>query len=214
MADARSERGALPFDWDDSIAHLSARDRRLATLIARARPVRFELAHTQSLFHALCESIVYQQLSGKAAATIFGRVRAIYAPKRFPTPAELAATNPAKLRAAGLSNAKTLAVLDLARRTEAGELPTLPQARRLSDDEIVERLTTVRGIGPWTVQMFLIFRLGRPDVLPTADLGVRKGFQLTYRKRELPTPDELIRHAEKWRPYRTVASWYMWRALE
>jgi DNA-3-methyladenine glycosylase II len=211
-----TRRGArdLPFDWDESIAHLSARDRRLAVLISRARPVRLELAHTQSLFHALCESIVYQQLSGRAAATIFGRVRAIYAPRRFPTPAELAATSPARLRAAGLSNAKTQAVQDLARRTEAGELPTLAQARRLSDDEVVERLTTVRGIGPWTVHMFLIFRLGRPDVLPTADLGVRKGFQLTYRKRELPTPDELTRHAEKWRPYRSVASWYMWRALE
>lgn len=206
---------ALPFDWDEALAHLRARDRRLGTLIDRHRPpVRLELAHTQSLFHALCESIVYQQLSGKAAATIFGRVRALYAPRRFPAPAELAATNPARLRAAGLSNAKTLAVLDLARQVQAGDVPTLAQARRLDDDEIVERLTGVRGIGPWTVHMFLIFRLGRPDVLPTADLGVRKGFQLTYRKKELPDPDALMKHAEKWRPYRTVGSWYMWRALD
>jgi 3-methyladenine DNA glycosylase/8-oxoguanine DNA glycosylase len=223
MSDAKRKAGALPFDWDAAVALLSSRDPRLRALITAtqaratrppARPLRLEVSHTQSLFHALCESIVYQQLSGKAAATIFGRVRSIYAPRRFPTPAALAATNPTKLRAAGLSNAKTLAVLDLARRTDAGELPTLPQARRLSDDEIIERLTAVRGIGPWTAHMFLIFRLGRPDVLPTADLGVRKGFQLTYRKRELPTPDDLTRHAEKWRPYRSVASWYMWRALD
>jgi methylated-DNA-[protein]-cysteine S-methyltransferase len=176
--------------------------------------VRLELARTQSLFHALCESIAYQQLSGKAAATIFGRVRAIYAPKRFPTPAELAATNPATLRTAGLSNAKTLAVLDLARRTAGGELPTLAQVRRMSDEEIVARLTVVRGIGPWTVHMLLIFRLGRPDVLPVADYGVRKGFQLTYKRKELPMADELATHAERWRPFRTMGAWYMWRALD
>jgi 3-methyladenine DNA glycosylase/8-oxoguanine DNA glycosylase len=180
----------------------------------RSRPIRLELSHTQSLFHALAESIVYQQLSGKAAATIFGRVRAIYAPKKFPTPADLAATPPERLRAAGLSNAKTAAMIDLARRTTSGELPTLAQLRRLSDDEVVERLTVVRGIGPWTVHMLMIFRLGRPDVLPVADYGVRKGFALTYRRQELPTVDELTMHAEKWRPYRSLASWYMWRALD
>lgn len=213
-----SGRGALPYDWDAALAHLSTRDRRLGAFIARharaTHPTRLELSHTQGLFHALCESIVYQQLSGKAAATIFGRVRALYAPRRFPTPAELAATAPRLLRAAGLSNAKTLAVHDLARRTGAGELPTLAQARKLPDNELIERLTAVRGIGPWTAHMFLIFRLGRPDVLPTADLGVRKGFQQLYRKRELPGPDELTQHAERWRPYRSVASWYMWRVLD
>ena len=141
-------------------------------------------------------------------------MRAIYAPKKFPTPAELAATAPERLRAAGLSNAKAAAVIDLARRTASGELPTLAQIRKLSDEEVVERLTVVRGIGPWTVHMLMIFRLGRPDVLPVADLGVRKGFAMTYRKKELPTPDELTRHAERWRPYRSLASWYMWRALE
>lgn len=204
----------LPYDWNEATAHLAARDKRLAWLIERWAPRRMELAHTQSLFHALCEAIVYQQLSGKAAATIFGRVRAIHAPKRFPTPADLAATPAMRLRAAGLSNAKTAAVHDLARRTAARELPTLAQARRLSDDELVERLTVVRGIGPWTVHMLLIFRLGRPDVLPVADYGVRKGFALTYRKKELPSPAELTEHAERWRPYRSIASWYMWRALD
>jgi len=210
----RTDGGALPYDWDAACSHLRARDRTLARLMDRSRPIRLELSHTQSLFHALAESIVYQQLSGKVAATIFGRVRAIYAPKKFPTPADLAATPPERLRAAGLSNAKTAAMIDLARRTTSGELPTLGQLRRLSDDEVVERLTVVRGIGPWTVHMLMIFRLGRPDVLPVADYGVRKGFALTYRKKELPTVDELTMHAEKWRPYRSLASWYMWRALD
>lgn len=205
---------SLPFDWDRALEHLSSRDKRLARLIRRSHPRRLELAHTQSLFHALCEAIVYQQLTGRAAATIFSRVRALHAPKKFPTPLDLADTPAARLRAAGLSNAKTAAVHDLARRTAAGELPTLAQARRLSDDELVERLTVVRGIGPWTVHMLLIFRLGRPDVLPVADYGVRKGFAITYRKKELPTPAELTEHAERWRPYRSIGSWYMWRALE
>lgn len=208
----------LPFDWDEAVAHLGARDPQLAAFMRRSnrpdRPARLEVAHTQGLFHALCESIVYQQLSGKAAATIFGRMCALYAPRRFPTPAELASTRHTRLRAAGLSNAKALAVRDLARRVQARELPTLAQARGLGDDELIERLTAVRGIGPWTVQMFLMFRLGRPDVLPTADLGVRKGFQQLYRKRTMPTAETLTRHAERWRPYRSVASWYMWRVLD
>lgn len=126
---------ALPFDWDEALEHLSARDKRLARLIERSQPLRLELSHTSSLFHALCQAIVYQQLTGRAAGTIFGRVRAIHAPKKFPTPKDLVATPAARLRAAGLSNAKTAAVHDLARRTAAGELPTLAQARRLSDDE-------------------------------------------------------------------------------
>lgn len=210
----RADVEVLPYDWDAACAHLRARDKTLARLMDRSRPIRLELAHTQSLFHALAESIVYQQLSGKAAATIFGRMRTIYAPKRFPTPADLAATRPERLRAAGLSNAKAAAVIDLAQRTASGELPTLARIRKLTDEEIVERLTVVRGIGPWTVHMLMIFRLGRPDVLPVADLGVRKGFAITYRKKKLPTPDELTAHAERWRPYRSLASWYMWRALD
>ncbi len=204
----------LPFSWQASIDHLRARDKRLARLIDATHPARLEIEHTKSLFHALSQAIVHQQLNGTAAATIFGRVRAIYAPKRFPTPAELAATPFERLRAAGLSNAKALAMQDLARRTASRELPTLAKVRLMSDDEVVERLTVVRGIGPWTVHMLLMFRLGRPDVLPVADYGVRKGFQTLYRKKEMPTVEELTRHAERWRPFRTVGAWYMWRALE
>ena len=166
------------------------------------------------MFHALAEAITYQQLSGKAAATIFGRMVKLFAPKRFPTPADLLAMPDARLRGAGLSTAKTAALKDLARKTLDGTVPRLSSVRRLSDAEIVERLTAVRGIGTWTAEMVLIFRLGRSDVLPVADLGVRKGFMLTYGLDELPTADEMTEHAERWRPYRTVASWYMWRALD
>lgn len=180
----------------------------------RAGPCLLRPRATQSLFHALSESIVYQQLSGKAAATIFGRVVALHAPKRFPRPADILATPDAALRAAGLSAAKTAAIKDLAAKTLDGTVPPMARVRRLDDAEIVERLTAVRGIGEWTVHMLLMFRLGRPDVLPVADLGVRKGFALTYGLEDLPTPAELTEHAERWRPYRTIASWYMWRALD
>jgi len=204
----------LPYDWDAAVSHLRQRDRRLARLMDRCPPDRISLSHTTTLFHALAQSIVYQQLSGAAAATIFGRVRAIHAPKKFPTPAELAATPPARLRAAGLSNAKTAAMIDLANRTASGELPTLARIRKLSDDEIVERLTVVRGIGPWTVHMFLMFRLGRPDVLPDLDLGIQKAIKLAYGLRSMPKPKRVLKIGKPWSPYATVASWYMWRALE
>jgi len=208
-------RGAdLSFDWAAACRHLRRADPAIAPVIRRAGRVRLEPRSTQSLFHALAESITYQQLSGKAAATIFRRVVALFAPKRFPTPADLLAMPDARLRAAGLSAAKTLALKDLAAKTLDGTVPSLARVRRLSDEEIVERLTEVRGIGSWTVEMLLMFRLGRPDVLPVADLGVRKGFALTYGLEDLPSADELRAHAERWKPYRTVGSWYMWRALD
>ncbi len=133
---------------------------------------------------------------------------------RGPTADHILRASEAALRGAGLSNAKYLALKDLARREKAKEIPTLAEARGLDDATVVERLTTVRGIGRWTAEMLLIFRLGRPDVLPVDDYGVRKGFALAYRKRELPTPQALSKHGERWKPYRTVASWYCWRALE
>ena len=208
-------RGAtLEFEWTDACRHLRKADAALGRVIRRAGDIRLEPRETQSLFHALAESITYQQLSGKAAATIFRRVVALFAPKRFPTPADLLTMPDAKLRAAGLSAAKTAALKDLAAKTLDGTVPTLARVRRMSDEEVVERLTAVRGIGPWTVEMLLIFRLGRPDVLPVADLGVRKGFALTYGLPDLPSADDLRAHAERWRPYRTVGSWYMWRAID
>lgn len=206
----------LGFDWRAAVAHLQAADPKLGRVIDAAGAANvLALKKTPSLFGALAEAIVHQQLSGKAAATIYGRVCALFprAP-HGPTADHVHRIADERLRGAGLSAAKVAALKDLARRERAGEIPTLAEARALDDAAIVERLTAVRGIGRWTAEMLLIFRLGRPDVLPIDDYGVRKGFALAHRKRELPTPQALARHGERWRPYRTVASWYCWRALE
>ena len=213
MAVAYAPTG-LTYDPEHACRHLSEADPRLGELIARAGPFTMRPVPTQSLFAALVEAIVYQQLSGKAAETILGRVVAIYRPRRYPRPEDILDTPHARLRAAGLSNAKTLAVLDLAARTLDGTVPRMAQVRRMSDDEIIERLTRVRGVGRWTVEMLLLFRLGRPDVLPVGDLGVRKGFARTFSRRVLSDPAVMSRRAERWRPYRSVASWYLWRALD
>jgi 3-methyladenine DNA glycosylase/8-oxoguanine DNA glycosylase len=204
----------LCFDPDEACRHLAAADPQLGDLIARVGPYRMRPKPTHSLFTALLRSIVYQQLSGKAAATILGRVNRLFAPRRFPVPGELLRISPEQLRQAGLSAAKTAAVRDLAARTLDGTIPPLARIRRMEDEEIIERLTVVRGIGRWTAEMLLMFRLGRPDVLPVTDLGIRKGFQLTFRTRKLPEAPLIIRRGERWRPYRSVASWYLYRALE
>jgi DNA-3-methyladenine glycosylase II len=205
----------LTYDPDLACRHLTAADPRLGELMERAGPFTMRPRPTQSLFAAVFRSIVYQQLSGKAAETIYGRVLALYRPRRFPHPADVLATPPERLRAAGMSAAKAAAVRDLAARTLDGTVPRMREVRRMTDDEIVERLTTVRGVGRWTVEMLLLFRLGRPDVLPLGDLGVRKGFALTYGTRKVLTdPKVLSRRAERWRPYRSVASWYLWRAVD
>jgi DNA-3-methyladenine glycosylase II len=201
---------------DDDHAHefLSASDWRLATLIERSR--RYDIVPAVSIrpFDALAESIAYQQLNGKAAATIWGRVRALYPKTKWLDPAKVLATPDEKLRAAGLSRSKTAAIKDLAAKTIDGTVPSGRALLRMSDDEIIARLTQVRGIGRWTVEMLLLFDLGRPDVWPVDDYGVRKGFAKTFRKRNPPTPKQLMKHGEKWRPYRSVAAWYFWRALD
>jgi len=204
----------LAYDPDVACRHLTAADPRLGELILRAGAFTMRPEPTQSLFAALVESIVYQQLSGRAAETILGRVVALYRPRRFPRPADLIATPVERLRNAGLSAAKTAALKDLAARTLDGTVPTMARVRRMSDDEIIERLTAVRGVGRWTVEMLLLFRLGRPDVLPLGDLGVRKGFARAFSRRVLRDPMVLSQRAERWRPYRSVASWYLWRALD
>ncbi|MCU0785935.1 MAG: DNA-3-methyladenine glycosylase [Verrucomicrobia bacterium] len=165
-------------------------------------------------FQALVRSVTFQQLNGKAAETILGRVLALYPGKRFPAPEELLATPDDQLRAAGLSRNKTAAVKDIAAKTLEGIIPDSRAIKKLSNEEILERLTTVRGVGPWTVEMLLMFTLGREDVLPATDFGLRKGFALTYGLEELPSPKELLAHGEKWRPHRTTASWYLWRAVD
>jgi len=204
----------LSFDVDQAMQTLRASDRRLAKLMDRAMMFRLRPDAMQSPFEALVESIVYQQLSGKAAATILGRLVGLFKPRRFPRPEDLLEASDAKLRSAGISRGKTLALRDLAAKTLDGTVPQHSVLEKLSDDEIVERLTAVRGVGRWTVEMLLIFRLGRPDVLPVDDYGVRKGFSIFRGLRDLPSPKELAAYGERWRPYRTVASWYMWRALE
>ncbi len=186
----------------------------MAELIARSRRYSITPAVSIRPFDALAESIAYQQLSGKAAATIFGRVRALYPKRKWLDPEQLLATPDETLRAAGLSRAKTAALKDLAAKTIDGTVPSGRALIRMTDDEIVTRLTTVRGIGRWTVEMLLLFDLGRPDVWPVDDYGVRKGFAKTFRRRTLPTPKQLMKFGEKWRPYRSMAAWYFWRALD
>ena len=204
----------LPFDLAAATKHLAEHDDGLKSLIAETVPFQMDQDCLQSPYEALLEAIAYQSISGKAAATIFGRVKALSSTGGIPIPEEMLKLRKPALRKAGLSGAKIIAMKDLARKTLDGVVPTLEQAKKLSDEELVERLVSVRGIGAWTVEMFLMFHLGRPDVLPIHDLGVKKGWALTYGKKHMPKPKELLAFGERWRPYRTVASWYMWRACQ
>src|SRR5579859_2435401 len=204
----------LPFDLNAAVKHLSTRDEVLAELIRACSPFQAEMDAHQSPYEALLEAIAYQSISGKAAATIFGRVKALSSNGGIPTPQEMVKLRAKALRKAGLSGAKVLAMKDLAKKTIEGVVPSMEESEKLSDEELVKRLVSVRGIGAWTVEMFLIFRLGRPDVLPIHDLGVQKGWSVAYGKKHKPSPKELLAFGERWRPYRTVASWYMWRAFQ
>ena len=213
-------------DHNTACEHLSRVDRQLARIIAQSGPCRLQQETTQSIFDALLEAIIYQQLNGKVAATITARVKALFPEntKRirtrrglvdgFPTPEQILGASEELLRSAGLSRNKMLAIRDLAAKTLDGTVPTVKQAHRMSDEELIERLVAVRGIGRWTVEMLLIFRLGRADVLPVDDYGVRKGFANMRKLDELPKPKWLAAYGEKWKPYRSVASWYLWRAAE
>lgn len=204
----------LAFDFGEAARHLAERDEVLKELIEATRPFAINTSDHASPYEVLVRSIAYQSISGKAAATIYGRIKALGENGRPPTPERMLKIPAAKLRKGGLSRAKVLAMKDLAKKAVAGIVPTHDEAVKLSDEELVERLVSVRGIGAWTVEMFLIFRLGRPDVLPIHDLGVKKGWSVAYGKKHMPKPKELLKFGERWRPYRTVASWYMWRAFE
>jgi 3-methyladenine DNA glycosylase/8-oxoguanine DNA glycosylase len=208
-----NEKLVLPFDHIKAHEFLSQADKRLGRLIADIGEFPFKLDECESVYESLLEAIAYQSISGKAAATIFARVKALGTNGQCPTPEEILGSRPQTLRDAGLSFAKVAAMKDLAQKTIDGIVPSLEAAHKMSDEELVERLISVRGIGAWTVEMFLIFRLGRPDVLPIHDYGVQKGFAILYRKKAIPKPRELAAFGERWRPYRTVASWYMWRAV-
>jgi DNA-3-methyladenine glycosylase II len=218
-------RRKLPYDPEEALAHLRAKDAKLGALIDRVEPIggfTLKLDTTGPPFHSLLESIIYQQLHGKAAATIHKRLLALYGDAE-PQPQALIDTPDEMLRAAGVSGNKIKALKDLAARTLDGTVPTHAAILKLSDAEIIERLTSVKGIGAWTVEMLLIFRLGRPDILPVSDYGVRKGFALTFQRvpksrplaaADLPKADVLLKRAKRWAPYRSVASWYMWRACD
>jgi len=208
--------GVLPFDPAFALDYLRDADPVLGRMIDTVGPFRMQIRRAPSIFIALAEAIVYQQLHAKAAASIFARLRALY-PRAHeaPTAAQILKTSDAKLRGAGLSQSKLLSLRDLARRDAAGEIPHLAEINRLDNEAIIEKLTQVRGIGRWTVEMLLIFRLGRPDVLPLDDFGVRKGFGFAFKKsRGMPTKDEMEKRGRRWQPYRSVASWYLWRAAD
>jgi len=194
--------------------YLAASDPRFAALIAQS--LRYNVKPKASFrpFHALAESIAYQQLSGKAAATIFARVRAIYPRRKYLDPRLVLKTPDEKLRAAGLSRNKVAAIKDLAAKRLDGTVPSGRALAKMSDEEIIARLTSVRGIGRWTAEMLLLFELARPDIWPVHDYGVQKGFAKTFGRRKLPTPKQLAKLGEKWRPYRSFAAWYFWRALD
>ena len=202
-------------DFDLALAHLRAADPAMARLIDLVGPCRMEFNATQSLFVALAEAIVYQQLTAKAAATIFARVRALFPHAQHgPTPLQILRVSDEKLRGAGLSGAKAAALRDLARKASDGQIPTLQDLRRMEDEAIIESLIQVRGIGRWTVEMLLMFRLGRPDILPLDDYGIRKGIAVMARKKTLPSKTEMERRGKRWSPYRSIASWYLWRAAD
>lgn len=202
-----------PVDADLVMRELCRVDRHLARVIRKVGSFPTKKEKPQHPYESLLRAIVYQQLAGAAAATIFGRVKALGA-NGLPTPEEILLLDEAKLRGAGLSRQKIAAVKDLAAKTLDGTVPPLAILRRMTEVQIHERLVQVRGIGEWSVQMFLIFRLGRPDVLPIHDLGIRKGFQIVYGHKNVPKPQFILEYGERWRPYRSIASWYLWRAAD
>jgi DNA-3-methyladenine glycosylase II len=202
----------MPSSHSAALRHLTRVDPALGRVIERVGACRFQARADGTHLGAVARAIVFQQLSGKAAATIHGRFEALYG-GRSPTAAELLATPDETLRSVGLSRQKTAYLKDLAARVVAGEVP-IERLHELDDDAVLEALVRVKGVGRWTAQIFLMFRLGRPDVMPELDLGVQKGLQLAYGLDALPKPRDVARIAERWAPYRTVAAWYLWRLLD
>lgn len=194
---------------------LASVDPTLGDLMARVGPFRLQPGYRLTPYQRLFSAIIYQQVSTAAATTILGRVQALFGNGRsVPDPEAFLAMPDEPLRGAGLSRGKLRAIRDLARRAAAGELPDLRTARRLDDEILIERLVQVRGVGRWTAEMLLIGGLGRTDVLPATDLGIQKGFQIAFRTRQLPSPERLHQAGRKWRPWRTIAAWYLWRATD
>ncbi|MGH9415253.1 MAG: DNA-3-methyladenine glycosylase family protein [Terriglobales bacterium] len=202
-----------PFDHRRAVRHLRASHPHMEALVARVGRFRMPMETHAEPFHALLRAIVFQQLHGTAARAILARIETQIGQWAPPTPAQVLRASDDALRATGLSRQKLAAVRELAAKTESGVVCGWHEIAELPDEAIITRFTQVRGVGPWTVQMMLIFRLGRPDVLPIHDYGVQQGYQLAYRKRRLPTPRELAKAGDAWRPWRSVASWYFWQAV-
>ena len=202
------------FDVQAAVAHLGKRDRKLATWMRRIGPIERDFNERFDPVDALAHSIMYQQLSGKAAATIAGRVEALMPRGRKITARGLDAVTDEALRGAGLSRNKVAALRDLALKSHEGIVPTPAKLARMPDQDLIDHLIQVRGIGRWTVEMLLMFRLGRPDVLPVHDLGIRKGAQIVHRFAEMPAPLALQEFGERWGPFRTLASFYLWRVVD
>lgn len=200
-------------DFEAAVTHLRTTDPLLARAIDRVGPCRLECRSGDTLFEAILRSIVYQQLSGHAARTIHARVRRLGRQRRL-SPARLEQLSDGALRAAGLSRGKIAAVRDLSSKVLDGSLPHRNALHAMPDEEVIAALSGIRGVGRWTAEMILMFTFRRPDVLPATDLGIRKGFQQVYRRRHLPPPESVLRAGQRWRPYRSVASWYLWRVLE
>ena len=196
------------------VTHLRKSDAVMAGLIDTVGDCALKPTGGDSVFAALAKAIVYQQLSGKAAATIFGRFRDLFPGRAFPKPDAVLAVSDEILRGAGLSRAKALAIRDLAEKVRTRQVPDMKALKDLADQEIIAAFVTVRGVGRWTAEMLLIFDLGRPDVLPVTDYGIRKGFAKAYGKRQLPEPEALAKIGERWKPYRSIAAWYLWRTLD
>ncbi len=206
---------ALPtLDVDRAARALAKADPVLRRVIREVGPCTLSPRMGRSPFESLARAIAHQQLHATAAASILRRFLALFPGRRFPDPRAVLATDEDAIRAAGFSRAKLAALRDLAAKTLEGVVPTARVIRTLDDDTIVERLVEVRGVGRWTVEMLLIFQLGRPDILPVDDFGVRNGFRVAYGRRAMPTPAEVFRYGERWRPYRTTAAWYLWRAAD
>jgi DNA-3-methyladenine glycosylase II len=186
----------------------------MARLIRSAGPCRLEPELRRSTFQSLVLAVAHQQLNGTAANTILTRFKKLFPGRRFPRPEDLAGVTDAQIRACGFSFAKIAAIRDIAAKVRDGTIPASRHIAKLADEEIILRLTEARGVGRWTAEMLLIFQLGRADILPVGDFGVRNGFRLAYKKRAMPAPKALLAFGERWKPHRTTAAWYLWRAVD
>jgi len=194
--------------------HLSKRDPVLRRLIREHGKCDLTPEKRRSPFQSLVQAVAHHQLNGKAANNILARFKNLFPGRKFPRPEDLAEVTDQQIRACGFSFAKIKSIRDIAEKTLSGVVPSSRQIVNLPDDEIIARLTEVRGVGRWTVEMLLIFQLGRPDVLPVGDFGVRTGFRVAYKKREMPKPKALLAFGEKWKPHRTTAAWFLWCAAD